>query len=191
MATELPKLPPVAGLPQTDAPTRAQVLDLLFEPSTQLHTLSVTPISEQTFSSYAELVDFVGGQFKTLLESNLESDQKWLDIILGAHPRLGEKKVESAMSRQEQAAMKSAESATGSSTSGTGQADPEEIAQRLSQLNQAYEATFPGLRYVTFVNGRPRPVIMEDMQRRIDRKDLRQEKVDAIQVREFPDSVSS
>ena len=34
----------------------------------------------------------------------------------------------------------------------------------------------------TFVNGRPRPVIMEDMQRRIERADLRQEKVDAIQV---------
>jgi hypothetical protein len=33
-----------------------------------------------------------------------------------------------------------------------------------------------------FVNGRSRPVIMEDMQRRIDRGDLKQEKTDAIQV---------
>jgi hypothetical protein len=35
----------------------------------------------------------------------------------------------------------------------------------------------------TFVNGRPRPVIMDDMEMRIKRADHRQEKVDAIQVR--------
>jgi OHCU decarboxylase len=34
-----------------------------------------------------------------------------------------------------------------------------------------------------FVNGRPRPVIMQDMQSRIDRGDIKQERLDAIQVR--------
>jgi hypothetical protein len=34
----------------------------------------------------------------------------------------------------------------------------------------------------TFVNGRPRPVIMEDMEMRIERADPRQERIDAIQV---------
>lgn len=33
-----------------------------------------------------------------------------------------------------------------------------------------------------FVNGRSRPVIMEDMQRRIERGDITQEKQDAIKV---------
>lgn len=37
-----------------------------------------------------------------------------------------------------------------------------------------------------FVNGRSRPVIMEDMQKRIDRADIQQEKKDAIKVRSCP-----
>ncbi|ETN41989.1 uncharacterized protein HMPREF1541_03928 [Cyphellophora europaea CBS 101466] len=180
MASDVPSLPPIADVPNLDAVARAQILDLLFEPSTQLHTLSVTPIAETTFSSYADLIALVGEQFNTLLNSDLESDQKWLDVILGAHPRLGEKKVDSALSRQEQAAMKAAESAAGRDSQA--QAEAEGVAEKLADLNRAYEATFPGLRYVTFVNGRPRPVIMEDMERRIKSADLRQEKIDAIQA---------
>lgn len=38
-----------------------------------------------------------------------------------------------------------------------------------------------------FVNGRSRPVIMEDMQRRIDRGDLAQERKDAIEVSHLSD----
>ena len=34
-----------------------------------------------------------------------------------------------------------------------------------------------------FVNGRSRSVIMEDIQRRIERGDIKQERLDAIQVR--------
>jgi hypothetical protein len=146
MATETPPLPSVSSLPELDALARATVLDLLFEPCTQLHTLSVTPIAETAFSSYAELTTFVGTQLAGLLNSDLESDHKWLDAILGAHPRLGEKKVDSAMSRQEQAAMKAAESSTKSSDQS--QAEAEAIAQKLAVLNKQYEEAFPGLRYV-------------------------------------------
>lgn len=35
-------------------------------------------------------------------------------------------------------------------------------------LNEAYEARFPGLRYVVFVNGRSREEVMGDMRRRIE-----------------------
>ena len=35
-----------------------------------------------------------------------------------------------------------------------------------------------------FVNGRSRPVIMDDMQKRIDNGDARQERQDAIKVRQ-------
>jgi hypothetical protein len=146
MATNPPLLPPVTALSKLDAFARAQVLDLLFEPCTQLHTLSVTPIAEETFSSYAELTSFVGTQLTGLLNSDLESDQKWLDAILGAHPRLGEKKVDSALSRQEQAAMKAAESTT--SSNNQSQAEAEAVAAKLAELNKSYEDVFPGLRYV-------------------------------------------
>ncbi|EXJ84475.1 hypothetical protein A1O3_05143 [Capronia epimyces CBS 606.96] len=164
----MPSLPPISGLPSLDAEQRAEVLDTLFEPCQQLHTLSVSLLREKTFSSYDELIGAVGSQLKELYESDLESDTRWLDSILSAHPRLGEKKVDSEQSRKEQAQLN--------------QGGPEE-AQKLAEMNRKYEETFPGLRYVVFVNGRSRPVIMEDMQRRINRGDGKQEKQDAIQVR--------
>lgn len=42
-----------------------------------------------------------------------------------------------------------------------------------------------------FVNGRPRPVIIEDMEKRIERGDIKQEKLDAIQVRVIEQAVLS
>ncbi|ODQ54321.1 hypothetical protein SAICODRAFT_29485 [Saitoella complicata NRRL Y-17804] len=77
---------------------------------------------------------------------------KSLLTILSAHPRLGAKKVESTHSQSEQSSL------------GGG---PDET-QALVQLNREYEDTFPGLRYVTFVNGRSRGEIMEDMRERIE-----------------------
>jgi 2-oxo-4-hydroxy-4-carboxy--5-ureidoimidazoline (OHCU) decarboxylase len=56
-----------------------------------------------------------------------------LEAILGSHPRLGEKKVESAQSRSEQAQLH---------TGGEGE------AETLARLNLDYERAFPGLRYV-------------------------------------------
>jgi len=102
-----------------------------------------------------------------LQRSNLESDHKWLEAILSAHPRLGEKKVESEQSRKEQAQLNQGGS---------------EEAGKLAEFNRKYEERFPGLRYVVFVNGRSRPVIMEDMQTRIDRGDIELEKQEAIQA---------
>jgi 2-oxo-4-hydroxy-4-carboxy--5-ureidoimidazoline (OHCU) decarboxylase len=52
----------------------------------------------------------------------------------------------------------------------------------LAKLNGEYEDKFPGLRYVVFVNGRPRPVIMENMRARIARGDIKAERAEAIQV---------
>lgn len=132
-------LPPISTLTSDPTSTRATVLDTLFEPCTQLHTLSVSLLAEEKFSSYAELIDAVGKQLTSLFNSNLESDQKWLDAILVAHPRLGEKKVGelSEASRREQEAMKAA--STG---------DSQEVLEELRSLNAEYEAKFPGLRYV-------------------------------------------
>lgn len=129
----MPSLPPIASLPSLETEERAEVLDTLFEPCQQLHTLSVCLLREKTFSSYDELISAVGNQLKELYESNLDSDTKWLGSILSAHPRLGEKKVDSEQSRKEQAQLN--------------QGAPEE-AEKLAALNRKYEDTFPGLRYV-------------------------------------------
>lgn len=160
-------LPDISSLSSLSAEQRAGVLDLLFEPSTPLHTLSVGLLHEQTFSSYDDLIASVGMQLTELSESSSTSDTKWLESILGSHPRLGAKKVESAQSQAEQAQLN------------TGGA---EEAQKLHDLNAEYEKTFPGLRYVVFVNGRSRPVIMEDMKERIAAGDIEAERATAIKV---------
>ena len=160
------KLPPIERVPSLPAEERAHILDLLFEPSTQLHTLSLPLLHEQTFDSYPDLVAAVGVQLTELVQSASSSDTEWLQSILGSHPRLGAKKVDSAQSSAEQAQLQ-----------GSG-----EEAEKLRALNEEYEAKFPGLRYVVFVNGRSRPVIMEDMRRRIDGGDAKGEQAAAIRV---------
>lgn len=125
-------LPPIDGLSGLAATERVRVLDLLFEPSTQLHTLSLGLLHDTRFSSYQDLIASIGVQLIELAESSSTSDSEWLDKILGSHPRLGEKNVESEQSKAEQAQLH------------TGGSDQELLAT----LNTDYEQTFPGLRYV-------------------------------------------
>lgn len=128
----MPSLPPVGTVSELDTEDRAQILDVLFEPCRQLHTLSVESLKENIYESYAELIGDVGRQLNVLYNSNLASDEKWLNEILAAHPRLGEKRVDSEQSRAEQAQLR------GSA----------EESLKLAKLNEAYESKFPGLRYV-------------------------------------------
>lgn len=128
-----PALPPVPSVPSLSTAERAAILDILFEPCVQLHTLSVSLLHEKHFDSYDDLVAGIGMQLMELSESKSTSDTEWLEKILSAHPRLGEKKVESEQSRAEQAQLN-----TG------GEAE----AAQLRDLNEEYEKTFPGLRYV-------------------------------------------
>lgn len=161
-----PKLPPIADIMALPTKDRAAILDLLFEPSTQLHTLSVPLLHEKQFESYADLISAVGVQLTDLAESASSSDTEWLESILGSHPRLGAKKVESAQSQAEQAQLQ-------------GTADETE---QLLALIEEYERKYPGLRYVVFVNGRNRSVIMDDMRQRIANSDLESERLAAIKV---------
>lgn len=161
-----PKLPPIADIMALPTKDRAAILDLLFEPSTQLHTLSVPLLHEKQFESYVDLISAVGVQLTDLAESASSSDTEWLESILGSHPRLGAKKVESAQSQAEQAQLQ-------------GTADETE---QLLALNEEYERKYPGLRYVVFVNGRNRSVIMDDMRQRIANSDLESERLAAIKV---------
>lgn len=174
MATStLPDVSTLSTLPQ---PTLEATLDLLFEHSIDLHALALPAMRHITFLSYPELIDTIRDQLMTVQQAvhSDESARKPLHAILGSHPRLGEKRVDSALSRQEQAGLKAGD--------GDGDEEARREAERLAELNQRYEETFPGLRYVVFVNGRARDVIMEDMVRRTVRGDLAAEEVEAIQA---------
>ena len=126
------QLPPISTVISLSTSERAEILDKLFEPCTQLHTLSVELLKTEPFSSYNDMIASIGVQLTDLSESTSSSDTEWLDKILGAHPRLGEKKVDSAQSKAEQA-----------------QLQGDRIQEKeLMALNADYEKAFPGLRYV-------------------------------------------
>ncbi|OTB20783.1 hypothetical protein K445DRAFT_313258 [Daldinia sp. EC12] len=167
-------LPPVTSLQGADDNEIKSVLDVLFEPSKDLHLIAIPAIRNSApFSSYSSLIEYVGGLLFQLAENPTTADSRAeLHAILGSHPRLGEKKVDSAQSRVEQAHL---------NASGT-LGDKEEEAARLKALNEEYEARFPGLRYVVFVNGRSRDVVMQNMRERIDRGNIFAEEREAIQA---------
>ncbi len=113
------------------------------EPQLSLHLKSQNPPT--TLSSYSQLIDLA-----------LTEIHKW-DIpsqseFISGHPRIGESKNLSNLSAKEQDA-----SAVVNPT-------PLEVLARLKHLNACYEAQYPGLRYITFVNGRSRGVIAEEME---------------------------
>lgn len=153
------RLPDISTLSALPAAEQTKALDLLFEPSPAIHDL-LSPILKTPFPSYDSLIDSALGAFLSLADAG---DKSALHSILGSHPRLGAKKVESAQSASEQAQL-----AAG--------------AAQLAALNEEYEARFPGLRYVVFVNGRGKDVIMENMRQRIDRGDIVAEEREAIKV---------
>ncbi|KAF1989907.1 hypothetical protein K402DRAFT_242963 [Aulographum hederae CBS 113979] len=170
-------LPPLPQLPPNQ---RTALLDTLFEPCPPLHTLSLPLLSTPTlsFPTYSDLIRAIRSQLFSLLKSSKPSDVEWLDSILRAHPRLGAKKVESKLSRGEQGAM----GGGGAGVTEEERREKEEESEKLRVLNEEYENKFPGLIYMVFVNGRSRPVIMEDMRRRIDRGDIDAERAEAIEA---------
>lgn len=149
-------LPPITIIPTLDALGRAQVLDILFEPSTPLHALVLPLLEERPFQSYPELIAAVGQQLRSLQKSSVPGDKTRLRKILEAHPRLGEKRVEdlSESSRTEEEAMHIA-----SDLAAAGDSDETADRERMLAMNDEYEAAFAGLRYV-YVHV-PRPFILQ------------------------------
>ena len=164
-------LPSLASFPSLSDETITNALDLLFEPSKDLHALALPAIRAAMPSAYDEVADIVKDQLLAARKKAVSDDDKHsrdiLLSILGAHPRLGAKKVDSAQSQAEQAQL---------------QAASEKEGALLAALNAEYEAAFPGLIYVVFVNGRSREVIMQNMRERIDRGNFEQEEIEAIEV---------
>jgi 2-oxo-4-hydroxy-4-carboxy--5-ureidoimidazoline (OHCU) decarboxylase len=126
-------LPAISSLPHASDDELTHVLDLLFEPSPPLNSLTLPVLRSATFPSYAILITAVNAQLAALAGSDSPEDVKKLSEILCSHPRLGEKKIESEQSRKEQAQL---------------QQGREEEKEKLASLNKEYEEKFPGLRYV-------------------------------------------
>ncbi|KAE8352989.1 Oxo-4-hydroxy-4-carboxy-5-ureidoimidazoline decarboxylase [Aspergillus coremiiformis] len=167
-----PNLPPPSSLTSLPQDQQFQVLDTLFEPSPELHTLMIPVVANQTFSSYPGLIDAVGGRMSALSATNLPTDKAVLLGILGSHPRLGRPSVAQPESLSELSKKEQAQLNTGA----------EDQAERLRLLNVEYEERFPGLRFVTFVNGRSRDAIIMEMRQRIDRGDAEREMEEIIQA---------
>jgi 2-oxo-4-hydroxy-4-carboxy--5-ureidoimidazoline (OHCU) decarboxylase len=127
-------LPSISSVPSLPTDRRVQLLDTLFEPCTQLHTLSIAALHDNIYTDYTSLIAAIGDQLTSLLMSASTSDSDWLDSILSAHPRLGQNQVDSELSRHEQAQLQQ---------NGRG-----EESEELTELNHQYEERFPGLRYV-------------------------------------------
>lgn len=126
------KLPALSEIPSLPTEDIGGILDLLFEPCPSLHALSVPTLRGTVFSSYDDLISNVGKQLGDLCQSASAADMETLDSILSAHPRLGEKKITSEQSSQEQAQLQGSKAE----------------ADQLAGLNAQYEQAFPGLRYV-------------------------------------------
>ncbi|GAA5857183.1 hypothetical protein JCM8547_009359 [Rhodosporidiobolus lusitaniae] len=129
------------------------VLSQLLEPSPpltsilapQLHTtITSLPAADKpkTYHAFLDLAQAVVDKWD--IEDQAE--------FLAAHPRIGETKNLSKASEGEQAPQ-----------AGAG-ATPGVVLKRLQNLNSLYEQAFPGLRYITFVNGRTRAEIVPELE---------------------------
>ena len=148
-------LPPIQAILQgcsshTDS-SLANALTTLFEYSQILISrlepeLAASFRSGSKISSYPELID--------LALAHIEAwDVESQALFIAGHPRIGESDKLSILSTKEQGL-------------GAHRVNPTspEVLGRLTHLNQCYETMYPGLRYITFVNGRSRAEILEEME---------------------------
>jgi 2-oxo-4-hydroxy-4-carboxy--5-ureidoimidazoline (OHCU) decarboxylase len=151
--TKIPTLPPVGNIVNnTDTDIRLKNLDSilsLFFESSEILTSTIVPavnnaLSSHPVTSYTQLIDLTLSAVRSL-----PSDQR--AKFIGGHPRIGEVKNLSAFSAAEQTRL----------------ATPPAVLERLAYLNAVYERRYPGLVYITFVNGRSRTEIAQEMEQHL------------------------
>ncbi|KAI3402542.1 hypothetical protein KGF56_004634 [Candida oxycetoniae] len=151
------------------------VLDQLFEPCDSLTSLINESIfvKNKPFNTYQQFIELVRAELLTFLSfcefvqsRTHKGINPVVNKIISAHPRLGVPKDHqlSEHSSHEQRNL----------------AGTKEMRQKLQDLNDEYEQTFPGLKYVVFVNGRNRDEIMDDMRMRIKRNEIELERKEAF-----------
>ncbi|WEJ93547.1 hypothetical protein PSN45_001013 [Yamadazyma tenuis] len=167
-------LPDIKEVTNLSHEKQSQLLDNLFEPCPTLTAILLQTVlaTSTPFSSYKQLIETSRTQLLEYLRSSEQESEKTGEIrpeiakIISAHPRLGgAKKVQ--LSDHSSAEQKSLQGS-------------QEETEMLAKLNAQYEEAFPGLRYVVFVNGRSRQVIMDNMRQRIARGDIRTERREAF-----------
>jgi len=129
----------------------ANALSTLLEPSPIIHSTLVPHLAsaltrEPIITSYAGLIDIAISTLNATCDDTLRAQ------FIAGHPRIGESRNLSNFSAKEQ----------GASTTAT--ATPPDVLRRLAHLNACYEYTYPCLRYITFVNGRSRATIAEEIE---------------------------
>lgn len=165
----------IPALELSSLPEKGRALDILFEPCDVLRTFLIAALlsHNEKYDSYEQ---FIEAARKLLLDflsrAELEaSSGKPLDPriskIIAAHPRLGAPKPSQPGEKL-------------SEHSAAEQKSLADAAEQLGYWNEKYEETFPGLRYVVFVNGRSRDAIMKNMKARIERGDVKKERVEAF-----------
>ncbi|CEP62535.1 2-oxo-4-hydroxy-4-carboxy-5-ureidoimidazoline decarboxylase LALA0_S05e07800g [Lachancea lanzarotensis] len=142
-----------------DFEVQSQTLETLFERSKSLEKMTIAnpSFARDRSSNYVELVEKIRAKLLELCSQAEASREAKADVsdVIAAHPRLGQPRVVlSAHSAIEQRNL--------------GNSDSPEIKETLQRLNKQYEAQYPGLRFVVFVNGRTRPQIIKVMQSRIN-----------------------
>ncbi len=153
-----PILPPVSEIYASRDTSRDGPLALafatLFEPSPALFEFLVPSVVATIAAANLES-QIPHRSYNALIDTAIRELEGWLHgqkaSFLGGHPRIGEIKGLSALSASEQAA----------------HATPPEVLERLVVLNEEYERRYPGLRYITFVNGRSRKMIMLEMEEKL------------------------
>ncbi|ODV58241.1 2-oxo-4-hydroxy-4-carboxy-5-ureidoimidazoline decarboxylase ASCRUDRAFT_78142 [Ascoidea rubescens DSM 1968] len=168
-------LPPISSISGLSNNSKIELLNHLFEPCEVLQKILLTNVlgseNAKFYSTYKQFIEVSRKELLEYLKLEKSSPQYDENIskIISAHPRLGANKSKignlSIHSQKEQQSLL--------------QASREE-SEKLSDLNNLYESKFPGLRYVVFVNGRSREVIMANMVERIRRNNIGLEKVDSI-----------
>jgi 2-oxo-4-hydroxy-4-carboxy--5-ureidoimidazoline (OHCU) decarboxylase len=148
----LPPLQAIQSCSHAESPL-AIALTTLFEYSPILISrlepeLATSFRSGSEISSYPDLIHLALAYIEAW---DVESQA----VFIKGHPRIGESDKLSRLSAKEQGAQ------------GITPTSPE-VLGRLAHLNQCYETLYPGLRYITFVNGRSRAEILGEMENAMD-----------------------
>ena len=146
----LPSITAILESPSRPDSPLAVTLSVLFEPSPILLS-TLEPHLAEVLSTIPQL-----SSYSQLIVEALATISAWDKSLrsqfITGHPRIGESKNLSNLSAKEQGVMTTATPTR-----------PEVLA-RLAHLNACYERRYPGLRYITFVNGRSRATIVEEME---------------------------
>ncbi|GMG23251.1 unnamed protein product [Ambrosiozyma monospora] len=188
------QIPAPQTLSQKSNQEITEVLNTLFEPCETLTNYLIPklfPTGQEQYTSYKQIIEnsrLLLTQLQQEYTINIPSQptpaqkslKQTIDKIVSAHPRLGPPKPTPASQSPSESESLSTHSKSEQASLST--TDPK-LAAQLIHLNELYESTFPGLRFVVFVNGRSREEIMKIMNIRIQRNDLKleiQEAFDAM-----------